>query len=126
MKLSERIKPFHDKHVTYNIPEDSRQLVSALGLKPTEDGTLPLYFFDWKSLDADTKEAIREKSGQDDYTFFAVINGTGANLAEQLASKHRGFLMYAADRPDSRIYLGDGGMDTFTKEVAAFFENLAT
>jgi hypothetical protein len=124
MSLPIQLAPFHGKHVIYNVPENSQQLVGALGLKAPE-GKLRLFVFDWKTVDADAQEQIREKSGQDDYCFFAVINGNpeAENLEEILEGKHQGFLMYAGDRAN-RIYLGDGGMETFTTKIDEFVEGL--
>jgi hypothetical protein len=99
----------------------------ALGLRLDASDAMTLYIFDWKPLDSDVKDKIREAAGQDDYRIFAVVNPqiTQGELMTIVRGKHQGFLMYSADR-QNRIYLGAGGMETFTKDVAMLVENLRT
>jgi hypothetical protein len=123
--LREQLTPFYGRTCTFEVPETHQQLMRALGLRLDESDAMKLYVFDWKPLDSDVKDEIREAAGQDDFHIFAVINPevTQGELMTIVRGKHQGFLMYSPDR-QNRIYLGDGCMETFTTDIPMLFENL--
>jgi len=125
--LREQLAPYYGKLCTFQVPDETRQLMSALGLTVDDGGAMRLYLFDWKPLDSERKDEIREAAGQDDYRIFAVVNPAvvSDDLMTVVRGEHEGFLMYSADG-QNRIYLGDGGMETFTKDVPRFVAGLAT
>lgn len=123
--LREQLTPFYGRTCTFDVPERLQQLMRALGLELDESGAMRLYLFDWKPFDDEVKDEIREAAGQDDYRIFAVVNpvvSEGDPIAI-IRGRHQGFLMYSVEG-QNRIYLGNGEMDTFTKDVPAFVSSL--
>ena len=125
--LREQLTPFYGKFCTYQAPERSQQLMRALGLTVSDDGALRLYVFDWKGVDDDLKDEIREAAGQDDYRIFAVVNPAVATpeLADVARGGNQGFLMYSS-KTQKQIYLGNGEMDTFTEDIGGFVAGLSS